>query len=421
MLFLLRSRASQPRTATQDAAVTNDTSAHAVGNTAENPPSNSPKDSQGAASDGFWDHEVQLLDSLAEAVLSVDENGILEWSNAAANELLRLESGAVGMTDLAAHVRSEVTDSARLADAIEAGLAALGPIKKRQGAGARHQLELVHLGRREFALQFVHVPKRKEDLLDSTAIIFTEVTLENQLTQLKDGFLSCVSHELRTPLTNICASIEILQDMPPTNLLETQEFLKIVTKESIHLAQVVEDIMDITLLEADHAVLASERVSVGAILHAAKAANSERATEAGLDVRVRMESESLFCQGDRRRLEQTVSKLLDNALKFTPAGGSVRLEAKMVASEDARHDHSRIKVCVDDSGFGVPKSQRQSVFDKFHQRAHGLTDKPEGTGLGLPLCRLLVECMGGSIWCEESDLGGARFCFEVPATQLVNA
>jgi signal transduction histidine kinase len=356
------------------------------------------------------DNGAFLLDSLREAVLAVDQNGILEWSNAAARELLHLKAGAGAgatgtTTNLPAHIRSELADSGPLADAIQAGLETL---EKQPGTKARHQIDLVRLGRREFTLQFLPAPS------NSTAIIFTEVTLQNHITELKDGFLSCVSHELRTPLTNICASVEILQDMPPTNKSETQEFLKIVTKESTHLAQVVEDIMDITLLEADHALLESDRVNVATILHAAKAATKERATEAGLDVRVQMEDENLFCLGDRRRLEQAVHKLLDNAMKFTPAGGSVRLGAH-------RPQPSRIRVTIDDSGFGVPKPQRRTVFDKFQQRAHGLTDKPEGTGLGLPLCKLLVECMGGTIWCEESDLGGARFCFELPATELVSA
>jgi signal transduction histidine kinase len=282
----------------------------------------------------------------------------------------------------------------------------------------------VHLGRREFELRLMHIPRGAEDVLASTAIVFTEITLDNQIKHLKDGILSCVSHELRTPLTNICASVEILRDMPPANMEEAQEFLKIVTKESIHLAAVVEDIMDVSLLEADQAVLDTKRVNVVPILEAAKINTEDRADEAGLDVRVEVESENMFCLADRRRLEQAVNKLLDNAMKFTPAGGSVRLGAQMAKGrrrEDRDKDPCMIMVTVDDSGFGIPKTQRETVFDKFQQHCDTLTDKPPGSGLGLSICRLVVERMGGSIWCEESDLGGARLCFQLPATQLVNA
>ena len=80
-----------------------------------------------------------------------------------------------------------------------------------------------------------------------------------------------------------------------------------------------------------------------------------------------------------------------------------------------------VEVTVDDSGFGIPKEHRESVFEKFQQHRDTLTDKPPGTGLGLSICHMVVTRMGGSIWCEESDLGGARLSFVLPATQLVRA
>jgi signal transduction histidine kinase len=116
---------------------------------------------------------------------------------------------------------------------------------------------------------------------------------------------------------------------------------------------------------------------------------------------------ALLVLGDRERIHEVLTRLLDNALKFTPEDGQVRVEVSGL-------DDS-VEVAIGGSGKGVPLEDRETILEPFHQVGDHLTEKPPGTGLGLAICRGFIDGMGGAIWCEESELGGAKFRFALPA------
>ena len=127
-----------------------------------------------------------------------------------------------------------------------------------------------------------------------------------------------------------------------------------------------------------------------------------------LDFSCEASGERVLAMVDHSRTSQVLSRLIDNAVKFTPEGGRVHVSI-------TQHDHDFVELSVADSGPGVNPENREAVFDKFQQLSDHMVDKPEGTGLGLAICRRSVDLQGGTLWCDDSPLGGAMFRMLLPA------
>jgi len=117
---------------------------------------------------------------------------------------------------------------------------------------------------------------------------------------------------------------------------------------------------------------------------------------------------------DRDKLVQVVTNLLSNSIKFTPQGGRIWINAKKVASESTDRPGEKLEICVSDTGIGIPQSEYENIFQKFTQVGEKLLDKPTGTGLGLPICKEIVEFFGGEIWVKSTPGKGSSFYFTVP-------
>jgi signal transduction histidine kinase len=240
-----------------------------------------------------------------------------------------------------------------------------------------------------------------------SVFLLVDSTRAHELQRLKDRFLSSVSHELRTPLTNICAYAEILRNLMPGESAEWPEFVRVVHEEGLQLSQLVDGMFDFLQLESGEATIASELIEPQPIVAAAVDGFRQQAAARGIALELVTSVEVPQLIGDRRRFQQVVMRLCDNAIKFTPAKGTVRV------SIGARDEAFELR--VEDSGPGVPPTDRQAVFEKFHQLRDHLTDKPTGTGLGLATSRAIVARFGGLIWCEDSLLGGASFVVMLPS------
>jgi len=241
-----------------------------------------------------------------------------------------------------------------------------------------------------------------------TVFLLVDSTRSHELQRLKDRFLSSVSHELRTPLTNICASAEILRAMVPDGNAgeEWPEFVRVVHEEGVQLSRLVDGVFDFLQLESGEAVFDNQVIEVSSVVSDALRNFAAAAAQRGIDFEVVEQGSAAQVLVDPARLERVCRNLLDNALKFTPTGGRVRL------STSVREQGWELR--VEDSGPGVPVEARTAVFEKFHQLPDHLTDKPSGTGLGLATSRAIVSRFGGLIWCEDSPLGGAGFVVLLP-------
>jgi len=243
-----------------------------------------------------------------------------------------------------------------------------------------------------------------------------DVTDAKELDRMKDEFVSTVSHELRTPLTSIKIAAEILlnhdDDDPETRL----EFLEIIDRESDRLSRLINDVLDISRLESGEMPWQLEEVDFGEVVRESVDGIQVLLTQKDLAMEVDLDSDLPLLWIDRDRLIQVVTNLLSNAIKFTPEGGKVRINAKKVDADDSDGLNEKLEVRVSDSGIGIEIADYETIFQKFKQVGDTVVNKPQGTGLGLPICKEIVEYSGGEIWVESTPGKGSCFYFTVPVS-----
>jgi Na+/proline symporter/signal transduction histidine kinase len=230
-----------------------------------------------------------------------------------------------------------------------------------------------------------------------------------ELDKLKDDFVSTVSHELRTPLTSIRSFSEIVHDNPDLDDDQRQEFLGLIVQESERLTRLINAVLDLAKMEAGKAewhmqVIAPNQVIASAL--AALAGLVAKNPRISLETRIADDLPPVFVDADR--LTQVLVNLISNAVKFCN-----RDEGLVVIA--ARTEAGGLRVDVTDNGIGIAKTDHKKIFERFQQVGDTLIDKPQGTGLGLPICLHILERFGGKIW-VKSDIGkGATFSFHIPA------
>lgn len=223
----------------------------------------------------------------------------------------------------------------------------------------------------------------------------------------KSEFLASMSHELRTPLNAIIGFSEVLLERLFGELNDRQEeYLGDIHSSGKHLLALLNDILDLSKVEAGQMVLETASVQVAPLVQATAGLVRERAQRHGLTLEVSCDADVPPVVADELRLRQVLLNLLTNAIKFTPAGGSVSVRVR-VAGPD-------VQIAVTDTGVGVPEADRERIFESF-QQGERVTSAQEGTGLGLTLSRRIVELHGGRIWLQSEENRGSTFAFTVPA------
>ena len=223
----------------------------------------------------------------------------------------------------------------------------------------------------------------------------------------KSEFLASMSHELRTPLNAVIGFSEVLREEMFGAVNEKQaEYLDDIISSGNHLLSLINDVLDLSKVEAGQVELEVGPFSLREALERGVVMVREQATDEGVQVELSAGPEVDVVEGDERRIKQVIFNLLSNAVKFTPAGGEVDVSAIRVNGE--------VRVSVADTGPGIAPGDHERIFEEFQQTEAGL-ERLEGTGLGLALSKRLVELHGGRIWLE-SELGkGSTFVFTLPA------
>lgn len=228
-----------------------------------------------------------------------------------------------------------------------------------------------------------------------------------ELDRLKDDFMSSVTHELRTPLTSIRAFSEMLLEDPRIDLADRRRFLGIIVSETERLTRLVNQVLDMAKIESGHAEWDNEEVSLVEIIEQAAASTSQLFKDKGVTLEMSLPGKAPSLLADRDRLVQVMLNLLSNAVKFVVRGKGRVLVTLSEADGGLRVD-------VRDNGPGLTPTEQQIVFEKFRQGGNTMTDKPQGTGLGLPISRQIVEHYGGRLWVESVAGEGATFSFLMP-------
>jgi len=224
--------------------------------------------------------------------------------------------------------------------------------------------------------------------------------------RLKTDFLASMSHELRTPLHTIIGFSELLAEELEGPLNEKQQrFVGHIHTDSLHLLELINDVLDISKIEADRLELRPEAFDFTALV-AESLASVRSLAEAKSHILDSASDVPAAVEADRLRIKQVLVNLLSNAIKFTPEGGRIRLEARV--------QEPFVVVSVSDTGIGIPAEEHESIFDKFHQVGATTKGVREGTGLGLAITKRLVEQHGGSISVQSQPHRGSTFLFTLP-------
>jgi PAS domain S-box-containing protein len=223
--------------------------------------------------------------------------------------------------------------------------------------------------------------------------------------RLKTEFVASMSHELRTPLHTIIGFAELMAEELEGPLNEKQKrFIGHIHKDSLHLLELINDVLDLSRIEAGRLELRLEMFDMMAAIDEVLATIRPQAVAKSLNLRASV-STSVTLHADRVRFKEILYNLLSNAVKFTPEGGRIRVEA---TTRD-----SFAEVSISDTGVGIPAEEQASIFDKFYQVGSTTRGVREGTGLGLAITKQLVEAHGGRIWLQSEPGRGSRFHFTI--------
>lgn len=253
----------------------------------------------------------------------------------------------------------------------------------------------------------------------------TNVKLE-RLEKIKSDFISIVSHELRTPLTSIKNSVDIVLSGKAGELTpNADKFLSMSKRNISRLSEIINDLLDISKIEAGKMDFKFEALDINSVIENVRASLAGLAKEKDLTLDADCAANLPKINGDAKRLEQVLTNLVSNAIKFTESGKAITITSRVYNAIDINRNNQfreeleklsgdYVLVSVKDEGIGIAENDILRAFDKFAQIENSLSRKVGGTGLGLPIAKQLLEKHNGMIWCE-SELGkGSEFIFALP-------
>lgn len=341
-----------------------------------------------------------VFDVLRDAVIVVDAHGEILHANAACGGLL-----SVPPEEAAGKVMTDIINDHQLASTIAAarnGLPSEGRLCEQEmpfnGQTVSYEVHLQSVGGQEEPMQAV-------------VTVLRDLSREREVARLKSDFVSKASHELRTPLSSISAYIEMLVDGDAADEDARQEFYKVISTETDRLRRLIDNLLNISRIEAGLMHIDREQVHIGELIERAVSNMTHQAKDKDLDIHTQLAKVDLSVTGDSDMLYQVIVNLLSNAIKYTPQGGRITVAA------DADHLTRSLHLSVADTGLGIGPDDTDKVFDKFY-RVENYRRIANGTGLGLNLCRHIVETLHNGQIGLDSTLGmGSRFWFTIPMAQ----
>lgn len=263
-----------------------------------------------------------------------------------------------------------------------------------------------------------------------SATLYQEIKETNfkleKLERLKSEFISIVSHELRTPLTSIKNSLDILLTGKCGDINEAgNKFLDMAKRNVMRLSGIINDLLDLSKIEAGKMDFHFKNINIHQVIDYVKSTLSILAKEKGLSLESRETDTLPEIYADSQRLEQVLTNLVSNAIKFTPEGKNITIVSELKNAEEievhpyfqeeiAKLKGDYIVVSVKDEGIGIAEKDLLHAFDKFAQIENSLSRKVGGSGLGLPIAKQLLEAHNGAIWCNSIPDKGSDFCFAIP-------
>ncbi len=269
--------------------------------------------------------------------------------------------------------------------------------------------------RKDLEKQLKQYTEKLEELVEirTNELIEQNIALDEankqlkKLDELKSSFLSNVSHELRTPLTSIKSSAKIINKYGLKKPTSIDKFSSIIIEEVDRLTRLINNVLDLSKIEAGEMTFNFKEINFYDLLYHIYVVTSPSVFENKLKFLISIPRNIPNVVIDKDSIIQVMVNLISNAVKFTK-NGFIKLNILMNASK------TKLKISVEDSGIGIIKEDLTTVFDKFKQSGDTLTDKPKGTGLGLPISKEIIQKHGGAIWVESEINKGSKFIFTLP-------
>lgn len=348
----------------------------------------------------------RVLDSLDHATVAVDRFGEVKLVSGGADPLLAVARDAA--------IGRKATESLRNPALVEALQSALDAATGPDAAAVNRRLEL-DLGadgsQRPFEVRLATLREERGDGVLAVASA-RDLTAERELARLKNEFVSQASHELRTPLASLRAYLEMISDGEAASEAERADFLRIATEETERLSRLLDNMLNISRIESGLRHIDRTAVDLTATARRAVEALEGQARAKSILLAVRTAPVDCTVDGDADLLLEVMQNLVSNAIKYTPEGGRVAVGV------DTDPLTRSVVASVTDTGLGIPPDAMPRLFDKFY-RVENLRRHAKGTGLGLNLCKSIVEHLhGGQIGVESTVGRGSRFWFSVPVASV---
>jgi len=237
--------------------------------------------------------------------------------------------------------------------------------------------------------------------------VLSDITKQKELDRLKSNFVSSVTHELRTPLVAMEKSISLLltENIPES---QQREFLSIAQRNLKRLTSLINDLLDLSKLEAGKMEIKRQLCSIESVIDEAISGLKTWAETKSIQINKVIEENLPDVNIDPNRIIQVLTNLIGNAIKFTPPSGKITVEAKFIRTEN------ELEVAVQDTGIGIAKEDLPRIFDKFFQVGERAPTDISGTGIGLSIAKEIIQLHKGRIWAESEKGKGARFIFRLP-------
>lgn len=349
------------------------------------------------------------LNGMREGLIVVDKDMRVVASNAAAHSLFNLSRGKLDAQRLTELTRNPAIYSAFL-DAL----------KGTERSGVR--VETHGPERLVFDLRVVPLtnsngkPERSGPEAEGALGVFIDVTRLERLEQVRQEFLSNVSHELRTPLTAMLAFIETLEAGAIDDKEASQRFLSIIRRNAVRMHELIDDTLELSAIESGNVKLRAELIELAPIVNDVLASLAAKASAQGVVVSSAVARDAMV-YADARRLEQMLTNLVENAIKFNRENGTVTISYEdQVAGVRDRSAVAgrRSRIIVQDSGEGIPAQHLERLFERFYRADRARSRELGGTGLGLAIVKHLARAHGGEVT-VTSELGkGSTFTIELP-------
>jgi signal transduction histidine kinase len=293
----------------------------------------------------------------------------------------------------------------------------------------RRTLDLILFsGHKALLTSQMHLSSVREsyrELQDKTQKLQEAFDKLSELDRLKSNFLGVVSHELRTPLTSIIGYSEMLSEGIAGPLVgDQQKFVETINQKGEQLLELIMSLLDLSKLESGTMSLRKNTVSMAKLLSEVASTVEPKARKKAISIVSTVDPGLPPAQGDAERLRQVFINLVDNAVKFSPDEGTVRIEARVTTPGEGRSSEEgfsllepsrrMLELRVIDAGIGIPEEERERIFDAFYQIDSSSTREHEGTGLGLSIVKRLVDAHGGRVSVSGNDPTGAVFSVLLP-------